>query len=309
MKLFGGDKPKEVRFAGVFAAAVTPHRLEGHEADIGDTLELIDFLARSGVNGTVMLGSTGEFVHIKPSERARIVQFAVKRSRVPIIAGVSHSTLDGALELGAEAITSGAAALLLAPPHFFRYDAADVAEFYRRYAVEIGRSNVPMLLYNIPQFTSPIPFEVVQRLLESGNYAGIKDSSGDQEYFAKLAALRKEREFVLFVGNDAIYQEARVAGADGVVSGCACAIPELLVKLDAAIVSGETARASMLTDLLNEFIGWTDRFPTPVAIKAATAARGLRVGPAAVPLGPEKCRALEEFQQWFREWFPRVIAI
>jgi 4-hydroxy-tetrahydrodipicolinate synthase len=299
--------PKPVEFKGVFAAAVTPHRLEGHEADIGDTLELVDFLARSGVNGTVLLGSTGEFLHVKPSERARLVQFAVKRSRVPIIAGIGHSTLDGALELASEAITAGAAALLLMPPYFFRYDESDVAEFYRRFAKEIGRSTIPMLLYNIPQFTSPIPFEVVRALIDSGNFAGIKDSSGDWQYFQKLAAFRAQNEFVLFVGNDTIYPQARRAGADGVVSGCACAIPEVLVKLEAAILSGNEERVERFTTLLNEFIAWTNRFPTPVAIKVATAARGLKIGPLAVPLGPEKCTALDEFQEWFRNWLPAAL--
>jgi len=301
--------PQPAKLGGVFAAAVTPHRLEGHEADIGDMLELVDFLARSGVQGTVVLGSTGEFLHVKPSERARVVQFAVKRSRVPIIAGVSHSTLDGALELASEAITSGAAALLVMPPYFFRYDQADIAEFYRRFSVEIGKTSVPMLLYNIPQFTSGIAFETARELIDSGRYAGIKDSSGDWEYFQRLAALRAEREFTLFVGNDSIYPQARQAGADGVVSGCACAIPELLVKLDAAIIAGDASRTAMLTDLLNEFTAWTDRFPTPVAIKVATALRGLKVGPLAVPLGPDKCQALEDFQVWFKNWFPAILKV
>ena len=301
--------PQTPQFAGVFAAAVTPHRLEGHEADFGGVLELVDFLARSGVKGTVVLGSTGEFPHIKVSERARVVQFAVKRSRVPIIAGISHSTLDGALELGSEAITSGAAALLLMPPYFFRYDQSDVAEFYRRFAAEIGRATVPLLLYNIPQFTSGIAFETVRHLIDSGRYAGIKDSSGDWNLFQQLAAFRQQRDFTLLVGNDAIFPQARQLGADGVVSGCACAIPELLVKLDAAILSGDVARSEMLSAYLQEFIAWTNRFPTPVAIKVATALRGLTIGPLAVPLGPEKCRALDEFQKWFREWFPAILKV
>ena len=301
--------PQPSQLEGVFAAAVTPHRLEGHAADFGAMLELVDFLAQSGVKGTVVLGSTGEFLHVKPSERARIVQFAVKRSRVPIIAGVSHSTLDGALELASEAITSGVAAILLMPPHFFRYDQSDITEFYRRFSVEIGRTDIPILLYNIPQFTSGIAFETVRELIDSGRYAGIKDSSGDWEFFLQLAALRAQRGFTLFVGNDAIFPQARQAGADGVVSGCACAIPELLVKLDAAIKSGDAARTEMLTGLLNEFIAWTNRFPTPVAIKVATAARGLKVGPLAVPLRSEKCLALDEFQSWFRGWFPAILKV
>lgn len=301
--------PQPSQLKGVFAAAVTPHRLEGHEADFGGMLELVDFLARSGVKGTVVLGSTGEFPHVKVSERARIVQFAVKRSRVPIIAGIGHSTLDGALELGSEAITAGAAALLLAPPHFFRYDQADIAEFYRRFAIEIGRTDVPFLLYNIPQFTSGIEFETARQLIDSGRYAGIKDSSGDWGLFQQLASFRAQREFTLFVGNDAVYPQARRLGADGVVSGCACAIPELLVKLDAAITSGDAPRSEVLWGFLQEFIAWTTRFPTPVAIKVATAARGLKIGPLSVPLPPEKCRALDEFQNWFRAWFPAILKV
>jgi 4-hydroxy-tetrahydrodipicolinate synthase len=297
------------QLSGVFAAAVTPHRLEGHEADIGNMLELVDFLARSGVKGTVVLGSTGEFPHITMNDRERIVQFAVKRSRVPIIAGISHSTLDGALELGSEAITAGAAALLLMPPYFFRYDQPDILEFYRRFAVEIGRTTVPLLLYNIPQFTSGIPFETVRELIDSGNYAGIKDSSGDWPYFQQLASLRAQREFTLFVGNDGIFPQARHAGADGVVSGCASAIPELLVKLDAAITAGDAERTAMLSGLLKEFIGWIDRFPTPVGVKVATAARNLKIGPLAVPLSPERCQALEEFQTWFKDWFPAILKV
>ena len=301
--------PQSSQFGGVFASAVTPHRLEGHEADFGAMLDLVDFLAASGIQGTVVLGSTGEFLHVKPSERARIVQFAVKRSRVPILAGVSHSTLDGALELASEAITCDAAALLLMPPHFFRYDQADVAEFYLRFAIEIGRAGVPILLYNLPQFTSGIAFETARDLLDSGSFAGILDSSGDWDFFQQLAGLRSQRNFTLLAGNDSLYPQARPASADGVISGCACALPELFVKLDAALTSGDAPRTAMLTGHLNDFIAWTRRFPTPVAIKVATAARGLKVGPLAVPLAPEKCQDLEQFQSWFRAWFPAILKV
>ena len=43
---------------GVFVAAVTPHREKTYEADVGATLELVDFLAAAGVNGIALLGST-----------------------------------------------------------------------------------------------------------------------------------------------------------------------------------------------------------------------------------------------------------
>ena len=45
---------------GIYAAAVTPHRREGHEADFGAMLELVDFISRAGVQGVCLLGPAGE---------------------------------------------------------------------------------------------------------------------------------------------------------------------------------------------------------------------------------------------------------
>jgi hypothetical protein len=46
-----------------------------------------------------------------------------------------------------------------------------------------------------------------------------------------------------------------------------------------------------------------------VGVKVATAARGLKIGPLAVPLRQEKCQALDEFQNWFRGWFPAILKV
>ena len=144
--------------SGVIAAAVTPHTKRGDEADIGATLDLIDFLCKAGVQGIALLGSTGEFVNLNYDDRVRLVYLAVKRSRVPVLAGISHSTLDGAIALGREASAAGAAGLLLMPPYFFRYGQAEIREFYLRFAAELDHA-APIYLYNIPLFTSGIASE------------------------------------------------------------------------------------------------------------------------------------------------------
>ena len=86
-------------------------------------------------------------------KRHRLLSLATKRSRVPVIAGVSHSTLTGALQLADDAIHAGADALMLMPPYFFRYGQGEVEQFYRDFARET-RDVVPILLYNIPVFTN-----------------------------------------------------------------------------------------------------------------------------------------------------------
>jgi 4-hydroxy-tetrahydrodipicolinate synthase len=291
--------------SGVNVAAITPRGKELTGADLGATLELIDFLCAAGVKGIALLGSTGEFLNFSLEERNRLIYLAAKRCRVSFLAGVGHSSLDGALELGREACAAGASGLLLMPPYFFRYDQDDIRHFFLEFARQLGQQ-ADIYLYNIPAFTSGIAVETAAELLSTGLFAGIKDSSGNFEYFEHLRGLRDTTPFTLLVGNDVIFTRARQAGADGVISGVASAVPELLLDLDAAIQAGQTAEIHRLETALQEFISWIDRFPAPVGVKAAAAARGIKTGALLVPLPPARQKALEEFKEWFLHWLPEI---
>src|ERR1700692_4161924 len=99
---------RHLELAGVFASAITPRRPDSQDPDFSGLLDLLDFLADGGVTGICLLGPTGDFLIYSFSERQRLVYLAAKRSRVPLMVGVSHSTLAGALQLADEAIASGA---------------------------------------------------------------------------------------------------------------------------------------------------------------------------------------------------------
>src|SRR5207248_4923018 len=105
-------------------------------------------------------------------------------------------------------------------------------------------------------------------------FAGILDSSGDWPYFEQLLNLKRERPFALFAGNDLIAAQAIRAGADGLITGSACAIPELAVKLFQSITAGKQSQADTLNAGLLEFAAWNERFPEPVGIKRAVEIRG-----------------------------------
>jgi 4-hydroxy-tetrahydrodipicolinate synthase len=301
----GAEEEVNVPIGGINVAAVTPRRKDSREVDVAAALELIDFLCAAGVKGIALLGSTGEFLNLTFDERVRLTYMAAKRSRVPLLVGVGHSSFDGAVELGREAAGSGAAGLLLMPPYFFRYTQEDIREFYLRFAAEMG-SQTRIFLYNIPFFTNELASETAAELLATGLFAGIKDSSGRMEYFERMAAARASKPFTLLVGNDVIFTKARTAGADGVISGVACAVPELMLGLDRAICAGDGAKIARLEARLQEFIRWLDRMPVPLGVKAATEARGVTVGPPAVPLSAGSRRALDEFKEWFQGWLPEV---
>lgn len=290
---------------GVVAASITPHQKDGDEVDIAATLELIDFLKTAGVRAISLLGATGEFLHLRMEDRIRLARMAVKRSTLPVLVGVSHSTLDGALDLARQAVRDGAAALSLMPPYFYRYSQPDIRQFYLEFASRSGGS-VPVLLHNIPAFTNDIAFETAAGLLSSGLYAGIEDSSGQVDYFAHLKELCDRAPFNLLAGSDDIFTQVRQAGAHGVVSGVACAIPELVIALDAAICAGQISEVARLDARLREFLGWIGRFPAPVGVKAATLVRGIKAGPITVPLAPATQKLLGEFEEWLKGWLPNV---
>ena len=292
---------RQLELTGVFASSITPHRAETPEADFAGALDLIDFLASAGVRGIGLFSATGEFLNYSFAERQRLVYLGTKRSRVPLIAGVSHSTLTGAIQLADEAISSGADGLLLMPPYFYRYAQPEIEEFYLQFAREI-HGGVPLLLHNIPQFAPALERDTIRRLADTGLFAGIEDCSGDREFLACLLELKRDRPFAVLAGNERIAADALRAGADGLISGCACAVPELVVGLAKAIATDDHARAENLNGRLLEFLDWTERFPAPVAIKQAVSLRKQKSGPQLIPLAAPTSQLLQEFSAWFVKW-------
>jgi 4-hydroxy-tetrahydrodipicolinate synthase len=302
-----GDTKQPVTANGVYAALATPRRPNSIEGDAAALLDYLDAVVRAGVDGLVLFGSTGEFVHFDVGERMRLLMFAVRRSRVPVLVNVSHSTLAGAVELTEHSVDVGAGGVLLMPPYFYTYGDGEIARFYEDFVRLLG-SKIRIYLYNLPSFTNAISAELAAGLLGSGAFAGIKDSSGDWETCERLHALQAKRPFQLLVGNESLYLRARVAGADGVVSGVAAAMPELLVAMDGAIRNSKLDRAQRLDVRLQEFLDWLGKFPPTVGIKQTAAARGWKHEELAVPLDEATTEILREFRQWLRNWIPMVLS-
>lgn len=292
-------------FDGVVAAAVTPRRTDRYEANLGAFLEVVDFLNGFPLDALLVLGTTGDMVHFDVPERIKILEFARKRSKLPMIAGVTHSTLEGTIELAQHAVVLDCAGLAVMPPYYFQYGQAEIDTFYREFARRVGLA-VPIFLYNIPFFTSPIATPTMERLVEEGVVAGIKDSSGDRQQLAALLALRNRKPYHLMVGDDRLLLEAKQHEGVGAISGIASAVPELLTALNHAIRNSLDDKARALDAMLQEFCNWFDEFPNAIAVKEALAARMRIAIPPATPLSFERQQKLEDFRAWFANWLPSV---
>jgi 4-hydroxy-tetrahydrodipicolinate synthase len=280
-------------FSGVQAAAITPRGKDG-EVDFGAAFELVDHLCRGGADGILLFGAPGEYPAFTITERARLVYLAAKRSRVPLLAGVGSATLDLSLELAREARDGGAAALVLPPPLFFRYDQDDLRAFYRQFAVEAG-SDPPILIYR----TEAMEPETALELWQCGRFAGVVDATGSIADYERLVCAS-----VPVLSGDYAMPVRTVAR--GIVSAAACAVPELMAALHRALRAGVESEIHALDHSLQEFLRWVARFPEPAAVKLATSLRGLKTGPLIVPLSPEKQKDLDSFRDWFQRWLPAV---
>jgi 4-hydroxy-tetrahydrodipicolinate synthase len=301
------EQPSKKNLAdGVYAALATPRRKGSAEPDTAGILDYVDAVAQAGVDGVLLFGSTGEFVHFDIADRIHNLNLAIRRSRVPVLVNVSHSTLDGAAVLADDAVERGAAGLLLMPPYFFQYSEADIEQFYLRFADTV-EGRLPIYLYNIPTVTNRMSAALALRLLATGLFAGIKDSSGEWEMFDALNRERNNRAFQIFIGNEIIYVRARYAGSSGTISGVTAALPELVVSLDRAIRADKKDSVEKLNKRLMEFLNPIQKFPATVAIKQAAVARGWALDHFAVPPGEVNRAELDRYRDWLKDWIPAVL--
>ncbi|HEX9198846.1 MAG TPA: dihydrodipicolinate synthase family protein [Acidobacteriaceae bacterium] len=292
---------------GVYAAVLTPRVATG-ELDEAAFRGLLDFLLSKGIGGFAVNGATGEFCLTTEAEFARLVAVTAEtvRGRGNFLAGIGSAGADASIRLGRVAAKAGAAGLLLPMPYFFPYSQEDLKAFSRTVAAGV---DAPVLLYNLPQFTSGLdPKTSVELIEECANIVGIKDSSGSLKTVRRLT----ERKIAArrLIGNDSVLTPAlQQRLLDGVVSGIACVLPELIVNLYRAGSSdSRSGQLLELAQILAELTNQLDALPTPWALKVLAEARGLVPATYPMPLSGERERQRAELLAWFEEHRARLLA-
>jgi 4-hydroxy-tetrahydrodipicolinate synthase len=292
---------------GVYAAVLTP-RLDDGSLDVETFRGLVQFLLDKGIQGFAVNGATGEFPVTAPADLRTQLQVLreVSGGSARMLCGVGSASLAQSLALVRIAEAELAHGLLIPAPFFFRYGQEDVAAW----ATEIANSSrLPSLLYNLPQFATGFEAETVQKLVDNSlsqdtpKILGIKDSSGS---LGILQALTESQPSACrIVGNDSALAPALEAGVcDGVVSGVACVLPEVILALYAA--KPGTPEFQRASGLLNEFLDKLGPFPTPWGLKWIAEARKLLTARFAQPVAPARLQAAHGLQNWFTNWLSQA---
>lgn len=215
------------------------------ELDVPSFRRLIERLLPA-VDGLFGLGSSGEFATLRSAVKSHAVRELVTcvSGRVPVYAGVGDTSTARAIENLVEYVELGVDGVVACAPYFF--PAPDQAALARHFTAIADRSTVPVLLYNIPQYTGiSLAPSTVEGLAQHPNIAGIKDSSGDLILFQEFLAARSPR-FQVFQGREHVAAASLWLGADGIISSLANVAPELFRSLAGAVQSADRASALRL---------------------------------------------------------------
>lgn len=224
---------KKIR--GIIPPMITP--LSGDDRiDREGTVRLVEHMIQGGVHAIFLLGTTGEAQSLSYRCRYEFVELVCRQvgGRIPVLAGITDTSMDESLKLAEKARECGAAGVVAAAPYYYAPSQQELIEYYTALA---NRVCLPLYLYNMPSHVKVfLEAKTVAQLAGHPNIVGLKDSSANMTYFQTLIhLLREQPDFALYVGPEELTGESILMGADGGINGGANLFPELYVAMyDAA---------------------------------------------------------------------------
>ncbi len=216
---------------GIVPPMVTP-LIGRDELDLKGLDRLVEHQIKAGIAGLFVLGTTGEGPSLSYRLRYELVERTceVVAGRVPVLVGITDTSVEEALELAEFAKGAGASAVVAAPPYYFAVSQSDVRDFL----VDVAdKSVLPMFVYNMPSCVKlSLTIETIEQLSRHKNICGYKDSSGDIDAYREVLKLRSARpDWTILIGPEHLMAESVRMGGDGGVNGGANLHPRLFVSL------------------------------------------------------------------------------
>ena len=234
----------ELPARGIIPPILTPLTDQG-QFDPEGMDRLVEHIISGGVSGLFALGTTGEAAALGIETRKRVLEHICRAAsgRVPVLAGVSDTALPDVTAYANHAAEAGAGAVVVLPPYYLPVNQAELFDFF---AAVAAASPLPVFIYNIPSIVRvEIEPETVARLADIENIVGIKDSSGNLDYFARIADASKDRtDWTRLVGIELDLVAAVEHGADGCVGAGANVWPKNLVDVYESAAAGKSADAA-----------------------------------------------------------------
>ena len=214
------------------------HDDEAESLDLDRTAAHCLDLAKAGVVGLVLQGSTGEAVCMTREERKALIKRVVddlKAARLGtiVIAGTGGQCLQESIMYRNDAQESGAHyAIALSPSYFIGQMTEAVLEDY--FTTLADRTGLPLLIYNFPAVTNGINLsaQLLARLSAHPKILGCKLTCNTIAKMAYLSpsAGNLKGDFAVFTGSSEYLPSAIAAGTAGAITGLANLFPRVVMR-------------------------------------------------------------------------------
>ena len=198
--------------------------------DVQANKNVWDHLIKGGVDGLVIMGSTGEFFSMTTEQKKELIKLVVEHvnKRIKVYIGTSCMTVEDTVELSNFAIETGADAVMVISPYYFALSDKSVEFFYDKVADAVKGD---IYLYNFPDRTGhDLTPEVTLNLLRKHkNIVGFKDTVSEMGHTRKLMAtvLKEFPDFIVLSGFDENFVHNILCGGSGCIGGLSNLCPEL----------------------------------------------------------------------------------
>lgn len=272
---------------------------------------VLNFLAHGGVDGVLLLGSTGEFTAFSTSEKHDFFSWCAAHAPqgIELYAGTGCNKLSDTVMLTREAAELGFAGSLVIGPSYFATSQDELCTYYSTIAERVAGAAV--YIYNYPARTGQsVAPETLARLVEThDNICGMKDSVLEPSHTRACtnAAHRVRASFEVYSGFDDQFVNNVSFGGAGGVGGLSNVVPEIWHDLVAATRAHEFDKTFAYQEFLCELMPLYDfQSNCPLIFKHILCQRGVDLHKSAIfPYQEIDQSVLETAMSLFEDVFAR----
>lgn len=275
---------------------------------------IYDFLLNGGVDGLVIMGSTGEFSFMEDAQKKELIDLALSyvNHRTKVYIGTACMTVEDTVQLSNYAINAGADGVMIISPYYF-YLSDESVEFY--FDQVAPRIKGDIYLYNYPARTGhDLSPEVTLNLLRKHkNIKGYKDTVTEMGHTRRLIQTVQNEfpDFIIYSGFDENFAHNVLSGGNGCIGGLSNIYPEVFSEWVNAINAKDLKKVADIQSIVDKMMELYDFGPTFIPFtKQAMVSRGIRLeGYCQKPLIQPNAELTESINMLLQELDERIVQV
>lgn len=228
---------------------------ENEKPDFEENKKVIDFLVNGGVDGILVLGSTGEFTVLDYEDKLQFAKdyYDYTNGRVDLYFGSNCPSFEDTVKLSNEAIKIGYKGVMVIGPYYFGTDDEKMFIYYNELAKKVDGD---IYIYNFPARSGySISGDTYAKLVnENNNIVGLKDSVMDPLHTNRLLRSTEGKNTKVYSGFDDQFLYNLTTGGSGCIGALANLVPDLWADLIKATKEKNFEKVYELSSLIHKLM-------------------------------------------------------